>query len=168
VLPNGDKSIVADLVIYDDNLISKILDGGLRELSAGYDCEYIERQDGTTEQTNIRVNHVALVPSGRCGTACRVHDHKEQPMTKDERKKLDEAMRLVQQLTEAFAQTRETQDCDPAVDREAYDRSYGESMKKFHRGGKPQAEATIRVNDAGDNWAEAMNAYGRRLRTGKK
>ena|SRR6266851_7662057 len=85
--------LIADLVVHDENLISKILDGGLRELSAGYDTDYVPQDDGTFEQTKIRINHVALVPTGRCGPACRVHDHhKEQSMTRDERKQLAEAM----------------------------------------------------------------------------
>lgn len=168
-LADGNRCLVADIVVHDANLISKIRTGGLREISAGYDCTYVPLDDGSYEQRRIRINHVAVVPSGRCGAACRVHDHKEQPMTKEERKQLDEAMKLVRELNETFRDRYHAQDCEvPQAD----DRDYGENMKKLHRvGNKPQAdrEAAKRVTtDSIENWAEAMNAFGRKLREGRK
>jgi hypothetical protein len=167
-LADGNRCLVADLVVHDDSLISKILDGGLREISLGYDTDYVEREGGTLEQTNIRVNHLALVGSGRCGAACRVRDHKEQqPMTKDERKQLAEAMELVRELTEAFRDRQQVEDCGT---KPTDDRAFGERAKEFHRGGKPKAEVQrpTKANDSVESWAEAMNSYGRRMREGKK
>jgi hypothetical protein len=165
VLENGDRTIIADLVIYDDNLISKILDGGLREISAGYDTEYVERADNTLEQRKIRINHVALVYSGRCGAACRVHDHdhKEQLMTKAERAQLDEAMRLVRAINEAFR--AQVQDCDKP---QADDRDFGKRAKEFHRGGKPSAPEAPRtvVNDSEESYESLIARY-RRQRWGR-
>jgi hypothetical protein len=164
---DGERILIGDLVVFDASLISKIENDVVREISLGYDCQYLPREDGTFEQRDIRINHVALVSSGRCGAACRVRDHKEQqPMTKDERKRLAEAMELVRELTEAFR--AQVQDCDKP---QADDRDFGKRAKEFHRGGKPKTERAVEkrgTNDSVESWAEAMNSYGRRLRAGKK
>ncbi len=39
--------------------------GGKRELSVGYDAEYEVLGTGHARQTNILINHIALVGSGR-------------------------------------------------------------------------------------------------------
>lgn len=143
-LANGNRCLVADIVVHDANLISKLRTGGLREISAGYDCTYVRLQDGSYEQRQIRINHVALVPSGRCGAACRVHDHKEQPMTKAEREQIDQAMRLISELTAAFRERQQVQDRDGGhqlMD----DRALGERAREFHRGDRPKDSPNRRV-----------------------
>lgn len=67
---NGYNVIVATLVINDKQAIEKILSGELRELSCSYDCEI---DMDTLEVSNIRGNHVALVPTGRAEIA-RIND----------------------------------------------------------------------------------------------
>lgn len=171
ILKTGDRTIIADLVIFDGNLISKIIDGGLREMSAGYDAEYLPQSDGTFEQTKIRINHVALVPSGRCGAVCRVqdHDHEEQrPMTRAERAQLAEAMELVRELNEAFRERQRT--LDSAIRDCESDRAFGERAREFHRGGKTVVTKETLKQTAQDaqDWATVMNAYGRLLRAGKR
>ena len=68
-----DGYIVADLVITNQRAIEAVK-GGLREVSCGYEADYIDKGDGTGEQTNIIGNHVALVPRGRCGSMCAIKD----------------------------------------------------------------------------------------------
>ncbi|MGO4147936.1 DUF2213 domain-containing protein, partial [Paenarthrobacter sp. YAF11_1] len=68
----GDSDLLlADLVIYDQTLISEVQDGK-REVSCGYDCVYepfssdgpdIDQQ--TYQQRQICGNHVAVVKQGR-------------------------------------------------------------------------------------------------------
>lgn len=81
----GDASIflLADILVRDPIVINEILSGAKREVSAGYDCEYVER-DGKIYQTSIRGNHVALVQAGRAGSAVRINDEKpeKKPMKK--------------------------------------------------------------------------------------
>lgn len=72
---NSDK-IVADLIVRDPIVINEIESGAKREVSAGYECEYVEK-DGKIYQTNIRGNHVALVQQGRAGKQVSIKD--EQP-----------------------------------------------------------------------------------------
>lgn len=76
---NGDL-ITNDLKIYSDKL-KNLIDGGKRDLSMGYRCNYeltkgeYKGQPYDAIQRNIRFNHVALVDEGRMGSECRVTDN---------------------------------------------------------------------------------------------
>ncbi|EJP32298.1 PF09979 family protein [Selenomonas sp. FOBRC9] len=74
---DADK-LICDLVVYDAALIAKI-DAGKREISCGYECKYIERDDGTYEQMDIIGNHVAVVDAGRAGHDVSIRDAKTKP-----------------------------------------------------------------------------------------
>lgn len=65
--------LIADILVRDPIVINEIESGAKREVSAGYECEYVER-DGKIYQTAIRGNHVALVQAGRAGSAVRIND----------------------------------------------------------------------------------------------
>lgn len=71
---DADK-VVADLVISDAAAIDAI-DGGLREVSCGYDVTLEQVEPGVERQTRIRGNHVALVQQGRAGSECAIRDTK--------------------------------------------------------------------------------------------
>lgn len=97
---DADK-LLADLLITDFEAISAVKSKRLREVSCGYEAEYIEEAPGRGRQENIIGNHVALVASGRCGSECAIFDHapkEKKPMTMKEKlmglfgKALDEAM----------------------------------------------------------------------------
>lgn len=74
----GDKShlLLADIMVRDPIVINEIRSGAKREISAGYECEYVER-DGKIYQTKIRGNHVALVQAGRAGSQVKIYDEKK-------------------------------------------------------------------------------------------
>jgi hypothetical protein len=72
-LPDGEQSIIGDLVITDEALIDKIR-SGVRELSVGYRCAYIANGDGTYSQIKLEGNHVAVVNNGRAGEHVRIMD----------------------------------------------------------------------------------------------
>lgn len=69
-----DKKLKVNLRIIDMELINDIRSGKKTEFSIGYSCDMLE-EPGTTEngeiynskQTNILLNHVALVENGRAG-----------------------------------------------------------------------------------------------------
>ena len=65
--------ILADLHIHDRELIDAI-QGGKREVSCGYECEYVPNEDGTYSQKNIRGNHIAVVDRGRAGKRAAILD----------------------------------------------------------------------------------------------
>jgi hypothetical protein len=74
--------LIADLIVYDGSIIDDI-EAGKREVSCGYNPDYLQLLDdsdnpiqGRGEQVNILYNHLALVAAGRCGPACAVGDRK--------------------------------------------------------------------------------------------
>ena len=69
---HADK-MVADLVIKKASAIAAVR-SGKRHVSAGYDASYTVFAPGNAQQKNIRGNHVALVPEGRCGPSCSIGD----------------------------------------------------------------------------------------------
>lgn len=70
---NLNNFLVADILVRDPIVINEIESGAKREVSAGYECEYFER-DGKLYQTRIRGNHVALVQAGRAGASVKIYD----------------------------------------------------------------------------------------------
>jgi hypothetical protein len=66
--------LVTDLIVADSVAIKKIESRELREVSCGYDTEYVEVSPGRARQTKIRGNHLALVPRGRAGPECAIFD----------------------------------------------------------------------------------------------
>lgn len=65
--------IVADLYINDSSLASEVENRVKREVSCGYTCNYVPDGSGY-RQTNIRGNHVAVVPAGRAGHDVAIQD----------------------------------------------------------------------------------------------
>ena len=73
----GDEAefLIADIIVNDPVVINEIESKVKREVSAGYECEYVEKE-GKIFQTKIRGNHVALVQTGRAGNQVRINDEK--------------------------------------------------------------------------------------------
>lgn len=71
----SSELLVADLLITEKDSIDDIQKHGLREVSCGYDAEYVQTSPGYAYQQGIVGNHVALVPRGRCGATCSIKDH---------------------------------------------------------------------------------------------
>lgn len=65
--------ILADLHIHDRELIDAI-QSGKREVSCGYECDYVQGADGSYSQKNIRGNHIAVVERGRAGKRAAILD----------------------------------------------------------------------------------------------
>ena len=80
----GEESdlLLADLVINAPKLIQEI-QNGRREISCGYDCEYMQDEQGRLYQSSIRGNHVAVVPAGRAGHRVAIKDSDESKQTKN-------------------------------------------------------------------------------------
>jgi len=71
---DADK-LMADLLVQDADAIEKVRSKKLRQVSCGYNAKYIQDEAGNWKQTDIKINHVALVPQGRCGAECAIFDH---------------------------------------------------------------------------------------------
>lgn len=79
-LPDGEIALIGDLLITHSGLISKVESNLVTELSAGYNTEYVpdDHAPDVYRQTNIRGNHIAVVPSGRAGNSVKILDTKEE------------------------------------------------------------------------------------------
>lgn len=78
--------LLADLIITEKSLIESVL-SGKREVSCGYDADYLPTGDGMGKQTHIVGNHIALVEKGRCGPRCAIGDrafHHQPQVKKDQ------------------------------------------------------------------------------------
>lgn len=105
--------LMADLLITDKDTIQKVIDGKV-EISLGYDADYTETSKGKGLQSNIRVNHIALVDKGRCGSRCSIGDSFMSTKTKKEPwyKELLGIKRTVDQAIEAAEKTSDSDDDD--------------------------------------------------------
>ena len=84
-----DSYLVADLLVTTQEG-KELINRGKVELSCGYDAQYEQTDIGRGIQTNIVINHVALVVHGRCGFACSIGDGSLQDNTMSDRKFTDE------------------------------------------------------------------------------
>ncbi|MBU9649363.1 DUF2213 domain-containing protein [Burkholderia multivorans] len=75
--------ILADLLITAQDAIAAVQDEEIEEVSLGYEAEYEQVSPGRGVQRNIVVNHVAIVPRGRCGPRCAIGDKEPEMKTKD-------------------------------------------------------------------------------------
>ena len=83
-----NDSLIADILITDESAIKEV-EAGLREVSCGYEADYVQTGVGNGRQTNIIGNHLALVPEGRAGSSYAIKDHKGDTMSlKDKLSKL--------------------------------------------------------------------------------
>lgn len=88
--------LVADLHLKDPTLISEVRNGILREVSCGYLCNYTPSAAGY-RQTNIRGNHIAIVPRGRAGHDVAIKDNAaELPAEKGKVKHMSKSKSLLQ------------------------------------------------------------------------
>jgi len=77
----NENDMLADVLVTDHEAIA-LVKAGLREVSCGYEAEYIETGVGRGMQTNIIGNHLALVEEGRAGAAYAINDQKGAKMKK--------------------------------------------------------------------------------------
>lgn len=94
--------LIADLLITDKMAIG-LVKNGLREVSCGYEADYLQTEDGKGKQQNIVGNHLALVDQGRAGPGYAINDSKgESKMKLSNRikaifaKAQDEAMKVAE------------------------------------------------------------------------
>lgn len=106
------------IFIKDQKIIDEVEKNGIKEVSLGYDSVIVEK-DGKLVKTNIRANHVAIVPEGRCGSACKVGDSKKVVKTMKQRKKVtiaDKALIKLSKTTRAKVLARKFGDARKSLD----------------------------------------------------
>lgn len=93
---NDNEHIICDIFVKETQAIQDIKSGKKREISAGYNCDLVENENGFI-QTNIRGNHIALVENGRAGSSVCIKDEKN-----EEREKLMKIKANKSLLAKAF------------------------------------------------------------------
>ncbi|AOI65547.1 hypothetical protein WS51_18265 [Burkholderia territorii] len=78
-----DDLLLADILIKDPSAITAVQEEEIEEVSLGYEADYEQVSPGRGVQRNIVVNHVAIVPRGRCGPRCAIGDKEPEMKTKD-------------------------------------------------------------------------------------
>ena len=133
---DSDK-LICDLVVYDAALIAKI-DAGKREISCGYECKYIERDDGTYCQMDIIGNHVAVVEEGRAGHDVSIRDAKTKP---EGGKKMAKKGSILHRMFAAFAKDAEPEEVREAA--RAVDEAEGSGEEEAPQEKKDKDIATL-------------------------
>lgn len=137
---DGERSMLADLLITDDFAI-QLIRNGLREVSCGYDCEWEQMSETTGEQFNIVGNHCALVEEGRAGPSYAINDHKGKvnemtPKLLDILKKRFGSKVIDEAMAEEKKEDKKTEDA-PTVSNQSYDelvkavKDMGEKVDNF-------------------------------------
>lgn len=151
--------LIADLLVTDAMAIG-LVKNGLREVSCGYEADYVQTKKGKGKQTNIIGNHLALVDQGRAGPQYAINDHKgDKKMNLKDRikaifaKAQDEAMKIADEAGE-----KEEKKDDKSKDEKmaGYDElvkmvdAIGAKIEKL-MGAKDQAEGEVeKESPAGD------------------
>ncbi|MEG2264926.1 MAG: DUF2213 domain-containing protein [Acinetobacter sp.] len=127
--------LMADLLVMDKPTIEAVLDGKV-EISLGYDADYTEVSKGKGLQSNIRVNHIALVDKGRCGSRCSIGDSfmpKKTGVIDSLRKKLkltiDQALEEAEKTEDSEEETED--DDEEEKSSKTGDASFQKEMRQF-------------------------------------
>jgi hypothetical protein len=138
----GDSAglVLADLLVTDREAIDAVKAKRLRQVSCGYDAEFVEVAPGVGRQEQILGNHVALVEAGRCGPECAIFDSAPQEQT---------PMTARQKIAAFFGRAL---DAMPEAEASAFARRIADEMPT-------EAEVTVTADeDANPNDVAAMIA----------
>jgi hypothetical protein len=113
----NENDLLSDILVTDIDAIEKVK-AGMREVSLGYDAEYVQTGIGRGIQKNILGNHCALVDEGRAGAAYAINDHKGKGSTMKLRDRVksifgkaqDDAMKLVDEAEKTGVTVEEDDD----------------------------------------------------------
>ena len=143
----GEQSedLIADLLITSEEAIAAV-EGGMREVSCGYECGYIQTGEGAGRQVEIIGNHLALVDQGRAGPSYAINDHKGQENGKGP--KLMKKKKLMDEFKALFAKTQDAaaKAIDEAMEEESKDEA-PEEKKEESKDAKGYDELVSMVKD---------------------
>ena len=137
-VPFADGNQLSGTIVINDADTLKLIDGGLDQLSSGHTCTLVLADEGKeydAYKTNIRANHVALVESGRAGTA-KIAD--EAQVTEAETKLADVETKLAD---------AETKLADTIKAKEVISAKLEDTQEKLADSEKLLEEANLKVSD---------------------
>lgn len=125
VISADDEFLRADLIIYNPDLIQRIKNGEVLELSPAYNGEIVKQSgrynglDYDFIQTIKSVNHLAVVEKGRSGHELRIQDSKFKVGVEKMALKMQDFLKSLRLFADELqeAETKETK--DEGLDREA-------------------------------------------------
>ena len=82
----ADDLMLADVLVMSEDAIELVL-AGLRQISAGYDSDFVQISPGHLDTVKIVGNHAALVDKGRAGARCAIQDQEVSDMSLKEKLK---------------------------------------------------------------------------------
>lgn len=140
----NDDLMFADLLVTTPEGI-KAVQTGKREVSLGYEADYEELSPGTGKQTNIIINHVALVEQGRCGPRCAIGDRKSK-----HEKELAVAGKKHNKFVDALMRAFKAKDADE-VEKIAQEAADEIEMGEGSTGGEGDTHIHVHSGDTSEN-----------------
>jgi len=115
----NENDLISDILVTDAKAIS-LVKNGLREVSCGYEANYIEAGIGRGRQTDIIGNHLALVEAARAGTSYAINDNKRKEKVMGVKEKIkaifakaqDEALKVADVEEKEGKEEKPTKDDD--------------------------------------------------------
>jgi len=122
-----DDLLLADLMVTTPEGIEAVK-SGKREVSLGYDADYDEVSPGVGKQSNIIINHVALVEQGRCGPRCAIGD--KRPNLKKELTVAKKSNKFLDKMNAALHRAFKAKDAEEleAINKEVQDEMGNEAL----------------------------------------
>lgn len=120
-----DEFLRADLIIYNPDLIQKIKNGEVLELSPAYNGEIVKESgrfnglDYDYIQTIKSVNHLAVVEKGRSGYELRIQDSKFKIGVDKMALKLQDFLKSLRVFADELQEAEKQETKDEGLDREA-------------------------------------------------
>lgn len=157
-----DDLLIADLLVTTPESI-RLIQEGKREISLGYEADYDEVSPGVGKQSNLIINHIALVEQGRCGPRCAISDRKptlnegdSSMATKDKKHS-----RLVNMMMKAF-KAKDADEVEQLAKQVAEDSDFdnpdsidnpgsGDTHIHIHAGGPSGAVVSEGTSDEGED-----------------
>ncbi len=90
----GEVTLAADTHITNLELVKKVVDEGVRDVSCGYTYRLKRLADGTLAMFEIRGNHLAIVAKGRAGPDVSIKDSVPAQIAKKEQKPMSIIARI--------------------------------------------------------------------------
>lgn len=154
------NDLIADLLI-TDSLAIELVKNGLREVSCGYEAEYLQTGVGRGTQKNIIGNHLALVDEGRAGSAYAINDHKGKGSAMSLKEKLKAHFHKAHNEAIEIAETADKAACDAPKEKDmggVMVTGYDEVMKAVKDLGEKISAMAPKSKDASTEPTENMPA----------
>lgn len=145
-----DDLLLMDLLITTTEGIEAV-QKGKREISLGYDADYEETGPGEGKQSNIIINHIALVEQGRCGSRCAIKDSKLKLEAKSMRNTIS---KKVMDLLFRAHKAKDTDELSKLAN-EVLDE--GAFLAEEHTAGLHEGEGNLHAYTTADQFAEHVS-----------